>query len=104
MHWKDARALGESEARLYMLNAWREAALYSERERAALAWTESLTLVSQAGAPDDLYAAVQAHFSEKEQADLTLAIATINAWNRMSVGFHMPGGAYQPAPRVGARD
>lgn len=99
MHWKDAIAAGEREQRLYMLNAWRETSLYNERERAALAWTEALTLVAQHGAPDALYAELQARFSEKEQADLTLAIGAINVWNRMSVGFALPGGAYQPRPK-----
>jgi alkylhydroperoxidase family enzyme len=95
MHWKDARAQGESEQRLYMLNAWRESALYNERERAALAWTEALTLVSQTGAPDDVYEEARAHFDEKEIADLSLAIAAINAWNRMAIGFRLVPGVYQ---------
>jgi MoaD family protein len=95
MHWKDARAAGESEERLYMLNAWRESSLYSERERAALAWTESLTLVSDTGAPDDVYEEARVHFDEKEISDLTLAIAAINAWNRMAIGFRLVPGWYE---------
>ena len=103
MHWKDARAQGESEERLYMLSVWSESHLYSERERAALAWTEALTLISETGAPDDVYEEARAHFDEKEIADLSLAIAAINAWNRMAIGFRLVPGVYQvrearPAP------
>ena len=95
MHWKDARAAGESEERLYMLNAWRESHLYSERERAALAWTEAITLISQTGAPDDVYDEARTQFDEKEISDLTLAIAAINSWNRMAISFRLVPGAYQ---------
>jgi MoaD family protein len=95
MHWKDARSIGESEERLYMLTAWRESALYTERERAALAWTEALTLVSQTGAPDAVYEEARTHFDEKEISDLTLAIAAINAWNRMAIGFRLVPGWYE---------
>lgn len=87
MHSKDARAAGETEERLYLLNGWRESSLYSPRERAALAWTEALTLVAQTGAPDGDYDGLAAHFSETETVDLTLLITTINAWNRIAVGF-----------------
>ena len=87
MHWKDLRALGESEQRLYSLDAWRECPWYSERERAALEWTESLTLLSQEQVPDAVYETVRPHFSEKELSDLTLAVATINAWNRMATAL-----------------
>jgi AhpD family alkylhydroperoxidase len=87
MHTKDARAAGESEARLYLLSAWHESQLYTARERAALQWTEALTLVSETHAPDEAYAAVKAQFSDKELVDLTLLIATINAWNRIAIGF-----------------
>lgn len=87
MHTAAARKLGETEERLYLLDAWRESPLYSDRERAALAWTEALTLVAQTRAPDDAYAAVQAQFSEQEQVLLTLLINAINAWNRIQVGF-----------------
>jgi AhpD family alkylhydroperoxidase len=95
MHWKDARAMGESEERLYMLSAWRESALYSERERAALAWTEALTLVAETGAPDDVYEEARAQFDEKEISDLSLAIGAINAWNRMAIGFRLVPGWYE---------
>lgn len=96
MHSKDLRALGESEQRLYTLEAWRECPWYSERERAALAWTEALTLVAETHAPDEVYEQVRAQFDEKELSDLTLAIATINAWNRLSIGARTPPGTYQP--------
>ena len=95
MHWKEARAAGGSDERLYMLNVWRESHLYSERERAALAWTEALTLVSQTGAPDEVYEETRVHFDEKEISDLTLAIAAINAWNRMAIGFRLVPGWYE---------
>ena len=87
MHTAAARAHGESEERLYLLDAWRESPLYSERERAALAWTEALTLISETRAPDDAYLALQAQFSEEEQVTLTLLIVAINGWNRIQVGF-----------------
>ncbi|MFV3128273.1 carboxymuconolactone decarboxylase family protein [Niveispirillum sp. KHB5.9] len=87
MHTKDARAHGETEERLYLLDAWRESSLYTDRERAALAWTEALTNVAQTGAPDEDYAALQAQFTPEEQVKLTLAITTINAWNRFAIGF-----------------
>lgn len=87
MHSKDARAAGETEERLYLLNGWRESSLYTPRERAALAWTEALTLVAQTGAPDADYDSLAPHFSETETVDLTLLITTINAWNRIAVGF-----------------
>jgi AhpD family alkylhydroperoxidase len=87
MHAKDARKAGETEARLYLLPAWRESPLYSNRERAALGWTEALTLVSENGAPDDVYEAVKAQFSEEEQIKLTMMIIAINGWNRLNVGF-----------------
>lgn len=87
MHTTDARREGETEMRLYMLSAWRESTLYSERERAALAWTESLTRLSETGAPDADYALVKAAFTDKEQVYLTMAIGAINVWNRLKVGF-----------------
>ena len=87
MHATDARKHGETEMRLYMLNAWRESTLYSERERAALAWTEALTLLAETGAPDADYEAFKAAFNEKEQVHLTMQIGSINAWNRLQVGF-----------------
>ncbi|OYX73523.1 MAG: alkylhydroperoxidase [Rhizobiales bacterium 32-66-11] len=87
MHATDARALGESEMRLYMLNAWRESTLYNDRERAALAWTEALTRLAETGAPDQDYAQIKAVFSEAEQVQLSLLIGAINLWNRLQVGF-----------------
>jgi alkylhydroperoxidase family enzyme len=97
MHSKDARAAGESEQRLYALNAWRETPFYSERERAALAWTEALTLIADTGAPDEDYEAARAQFTEAELVDLTLAVVAINGWNRIAVGFRTVPGSYQPA-------
>jgi AhpD family alkylhydroperoxidase len=96
MHWKDLRARGEEEQRLYMLNAWRESSLYSERERAALAWAEAVTLVACDHVPDALFEQVRQHFSDKELADLTLAVVAINGWNRFSISFRTPAGSYQP--------
>jgi AhpD family alkylhydroperoxidase len=87
MHTTEARKHGDSEMRLYMLNAWRESTLYSDRERAALAWTDALTLVAQTGAPDADYELVKAQFSEAEQVQLTFLIGAINVWNRLQVGF-----------------
>jgi AhpD family alkylhydroperoxidase len=87
MHTQDARKHGETEQRLYLLNAWRESPVYSERERAALAWTEAVTLISQTHAPDDVHNEVRAHFSEAETVNLTMLIATINAWNRLAIAF-----------------
>ncbi|HTO40449.1 MAG TPA: carboxymuconolactone decarboxylase family protein [Rhizomicrobium sp.] len=87
MHTSDARKAGESEIRLYMLSAWHESSRFTEKERAALAWTEALTLISQTHAPDDVYAELLKHFSEAEVVNLTLLITTINAWNRIAIGF-----------------
>lgn len=87
MHTKDARASGETEERIYLLSAWRESPLYSDRERAALAWTEALTLVSETHAPDEDYAELSRHFTPAEQVNLTLLIGAINAWNRLAIGF-----------------
>jgi len=89
MHATDARKSGETEMRIYMLNAWHESSLYTSRERAALAWTEALTLISQTGAPDADYELVKQEFTEAEQINLTLLIGTINAWNRFAVGLRM---------------
>jgi AhpD family alkylhydroperoxidase len=97
MHSKDARARGETEQRLYVLPSWREAPFYSERERAALAWTEALTLISGNDVPDDVYQHALQHFSEKELVDLSLAIIAINGWNRLAIPFRSPVGSYQPA-------
>jgi AhpD family alkylhydroperoxidase len=87
MHTKDARKHGETEQRLYLLSAWRESPLYTDRERAALAWTEAVTLISETHAPDDAYAEVRKHFSDAETVNLTMLIATINAWNRLAIAF-----------------
>lgn len=96
MHTKDARALGENEQRLYLLNAWREAPFYTERERAALAWTEVVTLISESHASDEDYAAARAQFSEQELVDLTMAIISINGWNRLAISFRAVPGNYEP--------
>ena len=94
MHSKDARAKGETEQRLYLVSAWREAPVYTPRERAALAWCEALTLLPSSGAPNDVYEDVAAQFSPAEVAALTLAIAAINGWNRFAVGLRSPVGSY----------
>lgn len=97
MHSKDARAGGETEQRLYVLNAWREAPFYSDRERAALAWTEATTLISEGGISDELFEATRKHFSESELVALTMAIITINGWNRLAISFRgYEVGSYQP--------
>ena len=95
MHTKDARAAGETEQRLYVLSAWREAPFYTERERAALEWTEAITLISQNDVPDELYERVRQHFDDKELVDLTLAVTTINTWNRLAIAFRTEVGSYQ---------
>ena len=95
MHWKDLRALGQSEEALYMLNAWRDSPVYTERERAALAWTEAVTMVTAGHVPDELYAGVRRQFSDVELANLTLAIGVINTWNRMNIAFRTPAGRYR---------
>ncbi|MGD0956560.1 MAG: carboxymuconolactone decarboxylase family protein [Candidatus Acidiferrales bacterium] len=95
MHSKDARALGETEQRLYVLNAWRESPFYTERERAALEWTEAVTLIAENHVPDDVYERVKRQFRDDELANLTLAIATINSWNRLSISFRVVPGAYK---------
>jgi AhpD family alkylhydroperoxidase len=97
MHTKDARARGETEQRLYALDAWRETPFFTDRERAALAWTEAVTLVHQGHVPDDVYEDARSHFSEKELVDLTLAIVAINGWNRLAVSMRAVPGTYHPA-------
>jgi AhpD family alkylhydroperoxidase len=97
MHSKDLRAIGEEEQRLYSLDAWRECPYYTERERAALSWTEAVTRVSDGHVPDSVYEEVRPHFNEKELSDLTLTVAGINAWNRLSIAARIVPGAYQPA-------
>src|SRR5574340_418816 len=96
MHSKDARAAGETEQRLYLLDAWREAPCYSDRERAALEWTEEVTLVSENHVPDAAYDNVLKQFTEAELARLTLAIVAINGWNRLAIAFRTPAGRYEP--------
>jgi AhpD family alkylhydroperoxidase len=96
MHTKDARALGETEQRLYLLDAWRETNLYNERERAALAWTEAVTLVTQGHVPDDVYAEVTRHFTEPEVVGLTFTVIAINSWNRFNIAFRPEVGGYRP--------
>jgi AhpD family alkylhydroperoxidase len=100
MHWKDLRAIGETEQRMYSLDAWEESPYYNDRERAALAWTEAVTRVSEGHVPDEVYQHVRKHFGEKELADLTVAVATINAWNRLSIAGRATPGTYQPAART----
>lgn len=99
MHTKDARADGETEQRLYGLTVWRETPYYTDRERAALEWTEAVTLISQSHVPDDVYERVRVHFSESELVELTLAIIVINGWNRLAISFRDVPGKYEPAPR-----
>jgi AhpD family alkylhydroperoxidase len=97
MHWKDARALGESEQRLYGLDAWGESPYYTDRERAALEWTEAVTLISQGHASDGVYERVRGQFTEKELSDLTVGIAAINSWNRVAIASRTTAGNYRPA-------
>src|SRR5580692_8359120 len=97
MHSKDARALGETEQSLYELDAWRETPFYTDKERAALAWTEAITLVSETRVPDSVYEEVRKYFNEKEIVDLTLVVTTINAWNRLAIALRAVPGHYRPA-------
>ena len=97
MHWKDLRAIGEGEQRLYSLDAWQECPYYSDRERAALAWTEAVTRVTDGHVSDAVYEQVRPFFSEKELSDMTLAVAAINAWNRISIAGRLVPGGYQAA-------
>lgn len=96
MHSKDLRALGETEQRLYMLDAWRESPFYSDRERAALEWAEAVTLVAKDHVPDEVFKRVREHFSEDELVTLTMAVVSINAWNRLSISLRAVPGNYQP--------
>ncbi|WP_026702599.1 carboxymuconolactone decarboxylase family protein [Salibacterium aidingense] len=96
MHTKDARAIGETEQRIYCLNAWRESPFYSEPERAALALTEAVTFISENGVPDDLYEQVLQHYSETQYMDLVFLIITINSWNRLAISTTSVPGDYQP--------
>ena len=101
MHTKDARARGETEQRLYLLPAWREADLYSERERAALAWTEAVTEIAEERVPDEVFASVRPYFTDDELAFLTLAVVAINGFNRFNVALRLPAGNYQPGMFAG---
>jgi AhpD family alkylhydroperoxidase len=99
MHSKDARAAGETEQRLYALNAWRETPFFTEREQSALAWTEALTLVHEERVPDAVYQAALQSFSEQELVNLSMAVVAINGWNRLMIAFRGVPGEYQPAAR-----
>jgi len=99
MHSQDLRAAGESEQRLYLLDAWREAPFYTDRERAALAWTEAVTLVSETHVPDEVFQEARRHFTEPELVNLTLAVVAINGWNRLNIAFRKPAGDYRPATK-----
>jgi AhpD family alkylhydroperoxidase len=96
MHWKDLRALGETEQRLYGLPAWREAPYYTDRERAAFTWTEAVTVVTDGYISDEAYETVRPHFTDKELSELTMAIVTINGWNRLAISARATAGNYQP--------
>ena len=96
MHSKDLRAAGETEQRLYLLDAWRESPFYTERERAALAWAEAVTLVTEGHVPDEVYEQTRAQFGEDELANLTLAVVAINGWNRLNIAFRTEPGSYKP--------
>jgi AhpD family alkylhydroperoxidase len=102
MHTKDARASGESEQRLYAVPLWRETPFFTPRERAALAWTEAVTLIAGGYVPDEAYREAREQFGEKELVDLTVAIIAINSWNRLSVAFRTVPGSYQPGQHAGA--
>lgn len=102
MHSKDARIAGETEQRLYAVNVWHEAPFFTPRERAALAWTDAVTLVSVDKVPDDVYEAVRKHFNESELVDLTMAVVAINSWNRMAVAFRAVAGTYEPTAKHAA--
>jgi AhpD family alkylhydroperoxidase len=102
MHWKDLRVAGETEQRLYGLDAWEESPYYTDRERAALAWAESVTNIRDGHVPDAVFEHVKNFFNDKELADLTLAITAINSWNRLSIAARTVAGTYQPAKKQGA--
>ncbi|HYO83135.1 MAG TPA: carboxymuconolactone decarboxylase family protein [Bryobacteraceae bacterium] len=100
MHWKDARAAGVEETKLAMLPVWREAPFFTERERAALEWTEAVTFIAQSRVSDALYRLAREHFSESELVNLTIAVGSMNTWNRLSIAFQKTAGVYKPVPRV----
>src|SRR5689334_21891293 len=97
MHSKDLRAAGETEQRLYLLDAWRESPMYTDRERAALEWAEAVTLITQGHVPDEVYERVRAQFSEEELINLTMAVVAINSWNRLNIALRTVPGTYRPA-------
>jgi AhpD family alkylhydroperoxidase len=97
MHWKDLKIAGETDQRLYGLDAWRESPYYTDRERAVLAWTEAVTNIQDGRVPDPIYEDLRKFFSEKEVADLTLAVCAINSWNRLNIALRTVPGSYQPA-------
>lgn len=104
MHTKDARAAGETEQRMHLLSAWREAPFYTPRERAALEWAECVTEIGREGVPDALYGQAREHFGDKELVDLTMAVIAINGWNRLAIAFRADVGSYQsPVANAGAR-
>jgi AhpD family alkylhydroperoxidase len=103
MHWKDLRALGETEQRLYELDAWEESPHYTDREPAAMAWTEAVTNIREGHASDEVYEKVRSQLNEKELADLTLAVAAINAWNRLAISARSVAGTYHLPRRASAR-
>lgn len=100
MHSKDARAAGETEQRLHVLSAWWEAPFYTDQERAALEWTEAITRIADGHVPETIYRSVRQAFSDKELADLTIAIVAINGWNRLAIAFGSPVGGYEPSPKA----
>jgi alkylhydroperoxidase family enzyme len=100
MHAKDLRESGETEQRLYILDAWREAPFYSKRERAALAWAEAVTKINENHVPDEIYDETRKHFSEEELIDLTMAVITINSYNRINIAFRVEAGSYKPGLQV----
>lgn len=102
MHSKDLRAIGETEQRLYLLDAWRESPFYTERERAALAWAEAVTLVAEGHVPDEVYEQARSQFSDQELVNLTVAVITINGWNRLNIAFRSVAGTYQPQRHAAA--
>jgi AhpD family alkylhydroperoxidase len=102
MHTKDARLAGETEQRIYALNAWRETPFYTDRERAALEWTEAVTNVAASHVPDEIYERVKQHFDEAELVALTFAVVVINSWNRLAISFRAPAGSYQPVGAAAA--
>jgi len=102
MHWKDLKAAGEAEQRLYGLDAWEESPYYTDRERAALTWAESVTNIQEGHVPDGVFERVKEFFNDKELADLTLAVTAINSWNRLSIAARTVPGTYQPAKKQGA--